>query len=241
MRISHCQAALVAISLLLATSAHAEVGPTAHTHNFIVPTGETLPAGSQQLDLVEFGLGRAFIGVTDRVEVAIALYGLAGGSVGARVALLPRDQPLRLVVSGAAYFTLAADVESDGPLALQGSVTAAHQTARSSIHGTISAVLQPDKEYAIGFLTLGVSYRLTPRVALMAEYVRTSSCDQLFGDCRPTIVVTPMAGVKVIGADWDLDLGVIAVPMGDMMSSDDGSGNREPSISFPLVRYAKRY
>lgn len=186
------------------------------THNYVLPTGELLAPGeftwTQQ---IVSALLTASVGIAPGLEVQLmAPPAPLGGQVQVRAGLLPRSSRGRLVlgvgiagslINGARAFTTT-------------SMTAAYSHRGFNIHGTIMAYQHAGGRARVGVLTAGVTWRVHPNAALMADATRFSMPET---SCRPDIhgreqcqtkVASTRAitvGVKLMGTRVGVDAGLI--------------------------------
>lgn len=174
------------------------------THSMILPTGNLLRQGEAQVQLNELAIYNRFAyGITDQVELSVGMLIPFAVNAGLKVAVIEPTGPLRLVV-GATVWKGSFGFQ-DAASVLQGSVTAAYQGERVNVHASASAAqsLGGDDALIAGY-SLGVLARLSPKLAVSAELIQLG-IEQSQDCCHEGIV----AGIKLMGASWDFDLGVV--------------------------------
>lgn len=173
------------------------------THAMILPTGNLLRQGEAQVQLNELGLYDRFAyGLTDQVELSVAMLIPFAVSAGLKVAVIEPTGPFRLVV-GATVWKGSFGFADTGSV-LQGSVTAAYQGERINVHASATAAQSlDDNDGMIAGYSLGVLARLSPRLAVSAELIQLGT--EFSQDCCHEGIV---AGIKLMGSNWDFDLGV---------------------------------
>ena len=207
------------------------------THNSIFPTGNVMPAGEVQFQMHELGLyNRAAFGVTDRVELSIGAPLIpVVVSAGARVSATPRDSRLKLVVGAGVWSPINDD--DQGEYVYQLGLTAGYQADRFEIHGTIAHFAARGDDDRVASLSAGLSYQTGAKTALIVEAGHigivdgASSCD---GDCVDS--GSPgldglLLGMKLMGARFDTDLGLLLV----------GDREERESFTLPIVSMSYRY
>ena len=179
--------------------------------DFVFPTGETLRRGEVVLKVHEFGLYNSLsIGVADGVELEVGAPVVpVVASLGARVSLLPHRFPLRLVASATLWAPLTGETDD---VLVSGSVTAAYQSEHFNLHATTGVAFIPGHPNdALGELSAGLAWQVSPRVALIGDYF-------VFGDsvlvgcddgCGSDNFTGPMFGGKLLGQHFDADLGLL--------------------------------
>lgn len=206
------------------------------THNFLAPTGELPRAGDVELTFHQIVYTEIAMGLTDSIELNLTAPVIpAFASVGARVGLLPRTSPYRLVVGGSFWTPLMQEAEET---MLSGTVTAAYQTDRLNVHASFSLFSPSRGDESLGVYNLGGSVKIGRKVALVAELVRLRLMDESGGDCAgdcgggaAETIGASMVGVKLMGAHFDTDLGFM-IP-----SFDDG----DDVGAWPMVSMTYRY
>ena len=210
------------------------------THSAVFATGNLLRKGEVQYQVHEFGfLNRASVGLTDNVELNVSapvLPFFAG--VGARIGLLPRESPYRLVVGAGVWAPL---VEHDDDKLLQSNVTVAYQNEKLNLHGSLGGIksLGYDDEALLTY-SVGLVYKAGAKYALVGEAMRLTmpgssadSCGDYDGDCGGggggEHLDGAMIGLKLMGEHFDTDLGLF-MPFGE---SD--------IIGLPVVSMTYRY
>lgn len=207
------------------------------THNSIFPTGNLMPAGEVEFHMHELGLyNRAAFGLTDRIELSVGAPLIpVVVSAGARVSATPRDSSFKLVAGAGVWSPINDD--DQGEYVYQLGLTAGYQGERFEIHATVSRLAARDDDEGLASLSAGLSYQTGAKSALIVEAGHvgiidgTSSCS---GDCVDedwSGLDGLLVGVKLMGARFDTDLGLLLV------------GDREDRQTFtlPIVSMSYRY
>ncbi len=206
------------------------------THNWLAPTGEMLRAGDARVTLHQFIYAEAAYGLSDRFEInATAPIIPIFGSAGVRLGLTPITSNLRLVVGGSVWFPMFAEDEGDQVAVISGTVTAAYQTERLNLHGSLSLftpVGDDEGDEQLGITSIGGTFKLGRKTALMAEYVQVIVGDTEYADRFALSAV----GVKFLGAHTDVDVGYVFPHL-----SDEDNGDDNDFFGMPMLTVSHKF
>ncbi len=202
------------------------------THNWLVPTGELVPAGEAEIALHQFVYAAGAVGLTDNLELdfstpIVPIF----ASVGARLGLTPRSSALRLVIGGDVWLPVMEDGDQK---VFSGTLTVAYQTERLNLHGSMTYAAATDNDDAIGITAIGGTFKIAHKVALMGELVQLLAGDAAQADRFYLSAI----GLKFMGADTDVDLGFV-FPHGDGTGSYD-AGHDGPG-AMPMISMTYRF
>ncbi|MFH0900040.1 MAG: hypothetical protein V2A73_05370 [Pseudomonadota bacterium] len=202
------------------------------THNFLMPTGELVPAGDAVVQVHELGMYNSVaLGLTDRFEVSAAVPIIPLFTIlHARMGLLPPSSNLRLVVGGGVLLPLIGDDDKDSPRGWEASATLAYHTPKMNLHVTMTALgsTGAGDDTVSGILTGGVTLKIGRKVALMADVVKIrDGCD---------VGSAPVVGIKLMGEHFDTDLGLVFLSFDDE-KADGGSFD----VALPVISMSYRY
>jgi len=205
------------------------------THNAIFPNGNVLRSGEVQFQVHELGLyNRAAFGLTDRIELSVGAPLIpVVVTAGARVALAPRESPLRLTAGLGVWSTI--NDGGDDARVWQATVTAGYQAGSFELHATASH-LSPlgDRDAPLTALTAGLSWQTGPKVALIAEIGRLAPLarNPCYGCGDDALSLNgALLAAKLMGESFDTDLGLFLL----------GDGDSSASVTLPVVSMTYRY
>lgn len=216
-------AVTLAATLLAPRAARADM-LEGRTHDFLVPTGELVPAGRMEASLHMLGWTSIGVGVNDSLELRfdgplVPFFGV----LSARVGLLPRTSRWRLVLGAGAGWSF---VEILPPL-LTTSVLTAWQGERLNVHASIHAIQEQDGDWGVGVVNAGAVLALGPRHAVYLDVARLSLLDRV----EPSFGVGYVLAAGLKFATWEGDVEVLA------LTPLDG----DVAWVAPLVTFTRRF
>ncbi len=213
---------------------------SARTHNFFVPTGNTLRDGDVELRSHAFGLwNTAAFGVSDNVELNVGIPVIPMfASFGTRIGLTDRESPLKASVGAGVWLPLISD-DAEGFL-LSGNATIGYQADEVNVHASASGVRHSEDDGTLALYNVGIAYQFHPKASVLGEALRLQvpgfeSCDvsdgggDVDGSCNRDYVDAYLVGVKLMGKHYDTDLGLL-FPRAD-----------SEVRGFPMLSVTRRY
>jgi hypothetical protein len=181
---------------------------TTSTHDWLFPTGETVPAGDVHFTGHQLYMYDSVAwGVNDRLELSFSAPAVPMFvHAHARVALTERSSPWKLV-GGIGAIQLVDPDDGDGETFWVLSGTAAYQGEKLNLHATVSAIKDRDEVAGFGVITAGARLRISDSMAFIVDWARVSA---RFDDF--SMIHTVTAGMKHSSRSFDFDFGFVFVP-----------------------------